>query len=261
MAILRRPAVAGSFYPETAAELHTLVQSLLSAAHAGGPQPKAIIAPHAGYIYSGPIAASVYARLKPHAHKITRVILLGPSHYIALRGLAYPDVDFFSTPLGNIPVDRAALRLILDLPDVRLSNEAHAQEHCLEVQLPFLQEISNSFSVVPLVAGEIAPHRVAQVLNRLWGHDETLIVISSDLSHYRHYTRAQQQDAATSRAIEQLRFESLSSAAACGSACIGGLLYVARQRGLQAHAIDVRNSGDTAGPHDRVVGYGAYALH
>lgn len=261
MATIRRPAVAGMFYPETATALRTVVQSLLSAACSTGPRPKAIIAPHAGYIYSGPIAASAFARLKPHAHKITRVVVLGPSHHVALRGIACPDVDFFATPLGNIRVDRAALQLIRDLPCVCLSDAAHAQEHSLEVQLPFLQEIFSDFSLVPLVAGDIAPRDVAQVLNRLWGNDDTLLVISSDLSHEHDYATAQQQDAVTSRAIERLRFENLSPEGACGSACIGGLLYVARQRGLQAHALDVRNSGDTAGPRDRVVGYGAYAVH
>jgi len=261
MATLRRPAVAGLFYPENAAELHALVQSLLAAANAKGSRPKAIIAPHAGYIYSGPVAASVYARLIPYSHGITRVVLLGPAHRVALRGLAAPGVDFFATPLGNIPVDRAALQLISGLPFVRTSDQAHAQEHSLEVHLPFLQAILAEFSLVPLVVGEAAPHDVAQVLERLWGGDETLIVISSDLSHYHDYATAQQLDAATSQAIEQLRFEDLDYDSACGRNPVSGLLYIARQRGLHAQAVDVRNSGDTAGPRNQVVGYGAYVIN
>ena len=261
MATLRRPAVAGLFYPESSTELRALLQSLLAVASTDGPRPKAIIAPHAGYIYSGAVAASVYARLQPYARLITRVVLLGPSHRVALRGLAAPSVDVFSTPLGTIPVDHAALRMIADLPFVCTSDQAHAQEHSLEVHLPFLQTILANFSLVPLVVGDAAPHDVAQVLERLWGGDETLIVISSDLSHYHDYATAQRLDAATSQAIEQLRFEDLNYESACGRNPVSGLLYVARQRGLHAQAIDVRNSGDTAGPRDQVVGYGAYVIN
>ncbi|MBI3775771.1 MAG: AmmeMemoRadiSam system protein B [Gammaproteobacteria bacterium] len=261
MATLRHPAVAGMFYPDNADELHAQLQALLAVAHVNGLRPKAIIAPHAGYIYSGPIAASVYAQLKPYAHEITRVVLLGPAHRVAVRGIAVPSVDLFAMPLGNIPIDHAALRLIAGLPFVRTSDQAHAQEHSLEVQLPFLQEILGEFSLVPLVVGEANPTQVAQVLERLWGGAETVIVISSDLSHYHDYATAQRLDAATSRAIEQLRFEDLNHDSACGCNPVSGLLYVARQRGLHAQALDVRNSGDTAGSRDHVVGYGAYVIN
>lgn len=261
MSIIRMPAVAGIFYSDNAHILGIQVRDFLGHAHSSGPYPKAIIAPHAGYIYSGPIAASAYARIQPYAQNIKRVILLGPSHRVRLRGLAVPSVDFFATPLGHIALDLTALKLLSGLPLVTVSDQAHAQEHSLEVHLPFLQEILGEFTLVPLVVGEAAPYEVAQVLDRLWGGDETLLVISSDLSHYHDYATAQRLDAATSQVIEQLRCEDLTREAACGANPIGGLLYAARERGLHAYAIDVRNSGDTAGPHDRVVGYGAYAVN
>jgi len=261
MTTTRRPAVAGMFYSDDPRELRAQVRGFLAAVKPSGPRPKAIIAPHAGYVYSGPVAGSVYARVQPCAKDIKRVVLLGPSHRVRLRGLAAPSVDFFATPLGNIAIDRAALQLLADLPFVTVSDQAHAQEHSLEVHLPFLQTILAEFTLVPLVVGEAAPHEVAQVLERLWGGDETLIVISSDLSHYHDYATAQRLDAATSHAIEQLRFEDLNYDSACGRNPVSGLLYVARERGLHAQAIDVRNSGDTAGPRDQVVGYGAYVIN
>ena len=261
MTTIRPAAVAGQFYPDDADELQAQLGEFLAAVHASGARPKAIIAPHAGYVYSGPVAASVYARVQPYANEITRVILLGPSHRVRLRGLAAPSVDFFATPLGDIAIDHSALRLLTDFPFVAVSDQAHAQEHSLEVQLPFLQAILAEFTLVPLVVGEATAQEVAQVLERLWGGAETLIVISSDLSHYHDYATAQRLDAATSQAIEQLRFEDLNYDSACGLNPVSGLLYIARQRGLHARAIDVRNSGDTAGPRDQVVGYGAYVIN
>jgi len=260
MVTLRHPAVAGLFYPENASDLQATVQALLAAARTDDLQPKAIVAPHAGYIYSGPIAASVYASIESRARNINRVVLLGPSHRVALRGIAAPSADYFSTPLGNIPIDRNALKLISDLPFVVTSDQAHAQEHSLEVQLPFLQVVLGEFTLIPLVVGEVQPQEVAQVLERLWGGDETLIVISSDLSHYHDYATAQRLDRATSTAIERLRFEDIRYDDACGRNPLSGLLYLARQRHLHAQTVDLRNSGDTAGPRDRVVGYGAYVF-
>ena len=260
MSQIRPPAVAGTFYSNDPCELRAQVRGYLAAVKVSGKRPKAIIVPHAGYMYSGPIAASGYARLQPYAKNIRRVVLLGPSHRGTLQGLAAPNVDFFSTPLGKIPIDHAALELLNDLPCVTRCNQAHASEHSLEVQLPFLQVLLGKFTLVPLVVGESAPYNVAQVLERLWGDDETLIVVSSDLSHYHDYETAQRLDAATSQAIEELRYRDLNYEGACGRNPVNGLLYVAHWRRLRAQAVDVRNSGDTAGSREQVVGYGSYVI-
>ena len=223
-------------------------------------RPKAIVVPHAGYIYSGPVAAAAYARLGPMRGRVTRVVLLGPSHRVGFDGLALTSADSYITPLGRVPIDAEAATKLADLPQVRVLDAAHAQEHSLEVHLPFLQEVLNEFSLVPLVVGEATPAEVGEVLERLWGGPETLIVISSDLSHYHDYATAQKRDRATSRAIEALRYEDIGYEDACGRNPVNGLLYVARQRGLHVRTVDLRNSGDTAGARDRVVGYGAYVL-
>jgi AmmeMemoRadiSam system protein B len=258
MANVRNPAVAGLFYPDDPRELHALVSGYLAAVPASGGVPKAIIAPHAGYIYSGPIAASAYARIQPARGRITRVVLLGPAHRVGFHGLALSSADCFQTPLGRVTVDQEAVKKISCLPQVHVMDAAHAQEHSLEVHLPFLQEVLGEFSLVPLVVGDAAPGEVAEVLEALWGGPETLIVISSDLSHYHDYKTAQRLDRATSQAIEQLRLEDIQYDHACGRNPVSGLLQVARQHGLKAKTIDLRNSGDTAGSHDQVVGYGAY---
>lgn len=256
----RRPAVAGTFYPADPRELRAIVADLLASASSAEAAPKAIIAPHAGYRYSGPIAASAYRRLAAARNRIRRVILLGPSHRVAFRGIAIPSVSEFATPLGTVALDHAALASLADLPFVQIRDEAHAFEHSLEVQLPFLQELLDDFTLVPLVVGDADPTEVARVLDRLWGGDETVIVISSDLSHYHDYATAQRMDRATSQAIEALRPEDIAYEDACGRLPVSGLLLASRRRGLQAATIDLRNSGDTAGPRDRVVGYGAYAI-
>jgi hypothetical protein len=258
---VRRPAVAGSFYPADPGTLAETLRVLLEQTHASSQgAPKILIAPHAGYVYSGPVAASAYALLAPQAAQIRRVILLGPAHRVALRGLAVPAVDRFRTPLGDIPLDRAAIDSLTDLPQVRISDEAHAQEHSLEVHLPFLQTLLPDFSLVPLVVGHVPPAAVAQVLERLWGGPETLIIISTDLSHYHDYDTARRLDGETCAAIEKFRFESIGPEQACGCMPMAGALLVARQRGMQIQRLDVRNSGDTAGGRDRVVGYAAFAL-
>jgi MEMO1 family protein len=260
MTSVRNPAVAGLFYPGDPRELHAMVAGFLGAVQATGTVPKAIIAPHAGYIYSGPVAASVYARIQPARGRITRVVLLGPAHRVGFHGLALSSADCFQTPLGRITVDQEAVKKISGLPQVHVMDTAHAQEHSLEVHLPFLQEALGVFSLVPLVVGDAEPNEVAEVLEALWGGPETLIVISSDLSHYHDYKTAQQLDRATSQAIEQLRLEDIQYDHACGRNPVSGLLQVARQRGLKAKTVDLRNSGDTAGTSDRVVGYGAYVF-
>ena len=259
MTRIRQPAVAGLFYPEAPAALHALLVQMLDAA-ADGPAPKAVIAPHAGYVYSGPVAASAYARLRDATGHIRRVVLLGPSHRVGFRGLAASSAEAFVTPLGSVAIDGEAVREALALPQVQTLDEAHATEHSLEVHLPFLQEVLGEFSLVPLVVGEASPEEVAQVLDLLWGGAETLIVVSSDLSHYHDYGTARDLDARTSRAIEEGRLQDIHYEDACGRNPISGLLYAARQHGLHGRTIDLRNSGDTAGPRDQVVGYGSYVF-
>jgi len=265
MGFLRRPAVAGMFYPDDPRDLDRALDKYLRHAEAladraAAMPPKAVIAPHAGYIYSGPVAASVYARVAPARAAIRRVVLMGPAHRVPLGGLAVSGADAFLTPLGRVPVDRAAVAAILELDQVAVLDAAHDGEHSLEVQLPFLQRVLERFSIVPIVAGRASPDQVAEVLERLWGDHETLIVISSDLSHYNDYDTARRLDAATSRAIEALRPAEIGPHEACGCVAIGGLLRVAERRRLVGRTLDLRNSGDTAGPRDRVVGYGAYAF-
>lgn len=260
MTIFRRPAVAGAFYPADARPLHDMIQGFLSGATAAGNPPKAIIAPHAGYVYSGPIAANAYALVAPNRGTIRRVVLMGPSHRVGFKGIAATQADAYTTPLGDIPIDRAAIEKILPLPFVGYLDQAHAQEHSLEVHLPFLQEILGEFQLVPLVAGNATPEQVAAVLDLLWGGPETLLVISSDLSHYHDYATAQKLDQAASQAIENLDWAALDHESACGRVPVSGLLYSARCRGMRARTVDLRNSGDTAGGKDRVVGYGAYVF-
>ncbi len=257
---IRPPAVAGMFYPASAHELRRQVDDLLAAApRSAAAAPKALIAPHAGYVYSGPIAASAYARIAPHAGRIRRVVLLGPAHRVPVRGLATPGVDRFATPLGEVEVDREALAALRPLPQVTESPLAHAAEHALEVHLPFLQRLLPDFRLVPLAVGHATAEEVEQALDRLWGGDETLIVVSSDLSHYLPYDTARAVDRATLDQVLRLD-ESLDHEQACGATPIGGLLRAARRRGLRAELLDLRNSGDTAGDRRRVVGYAAVAF-
>lgn len=258
MTSVRRAAVAGTFYPADPEELRKMVHGYLEKAEATGPLPKAMIAPHAGYIYSGPIAATAYKRAIGARGRIKRVVLLGPAHRVGFEGIALSSVESFATPLGHVPVDKEAVRAIAGLRNVFVLDEAHAREHSLEVHLPFLQEVLGDFALVPLAVGDAEPDDVARVLDALWGGHETLIIVSSDLSHYHDYVTARALDLATSRAIEALRPEDIEYEHACGRRPINGLLVAARQRGMRAKAIDVRSSGDTAGARDEVVGYGAY---
>lgn len=258
----RPPAVAGLFYPDDADELRRQLQAMLAqVTTTDGPVPKAIIAPHAGYIYSGPVAATAYARLMPAHAVIRRVILLGPCHRVAVRGLALSSADEFVTPLGVVRLDKDAEAGVLKLPQVSVMDATHAQEHSLEVHLPFLQTVLDDFTLVPLVVGDASPQQVAEVIELLWGGAETLIVISSDLSHFLDYETASQRDKRTSSAIENLDYESLDYNDACGRGPISGLLYLAQQKKMCVKAIDVRNSGDTAGSRDQVVGYGSYVIN
>ena len=258
MAGVRPPAVAGLFYPGEAEALAAEVESYLAEAACDGPAPKALIAPHAGYIYSGPIAASAYARLADARGTVTRVVLIGPAHRVAFRGIAASGAGSFATPLGEVPVDHEAVESLLELRQVIRGEQAHVEEHSLEVHLPFLQTALDAFSIVPLAVGDVAPEDVAEVLEALWGGPETLIVVSSDLTHYLEYDAARRIDAATSQAIESLSPEDIGRDHACGRVAIQGLLLIARARGLEVSTVDLRNSGDTAGSRDQVVGYGAW---
>ncbi len=258
MTIIRESAVAGQFYPGNNSELSNAIQVLLKDAQAeAGPAPKALIVPHAGYIYSGPVAASAYATLRSYAKQYTRVILLGPAHRVAVRGLALSGADVFRTPLGDVQLDKEAIAA-LDMPEVTVFDTAHQFEHSLEVHLPFLQSVIDSFSVVPLLVGDATADTVAEVIDVLWGGPETLIVVSSDLSHYLSYEKARAVDNITCQAIEEFQAERIDHHGACGATPIGGLLITARRRGMKVTTLDLRNSGDTAGDRNRVVGYGSW---
>ena len=258
----RPPAVAGLFYPDDARELRETVSGYLrqhSSAAAIAP-PKALIVPHAGYIYSGGIAAAAYATVASLRQVIRRVVLIGPSHRVYLRGMAVPAAASFATPLGNIAIDPALKSSLLQSGAVLESDTPHAQEHSLEVQLPFLQLLFDDFTLLPLVLGSVAPEHVAAALAHVWGDAATLVLVSSDLSHYRTYSQAQQIDAATAAAILR-RETTLTGEQACGAVGINGLSYLANQRHLRVAEIARCNSGDTAGDRSRVVGYGAFAVH
>ena len=259
---VRPPAVAGFFYPGGAGQLRRLVEGFLASAppDVEGSPPKAVIAPHAGYSYSGPVAASAYAQVARCAARVRRVVLLGPAHRRPVHGLALPGASALATPLGSVPVDEEGCRMAEAVDPVFVQPKAHEGEHCLEVHLPFLQVVLKDFAVVPLVVGDPRPEHVAEVLETLWGGQETLIVVSSDLSHYRTYDAARKLDEGTARAIEALDPDAIGPDQACGRVPIVALLQVARARGMRARTLDLRNSGDTAGDRQRVVGYGAWAF-
>jgi AmmeMemoRadiSam system protein B len=257
---VRPAAVAGMFYPKARERLAGDVRAYLAevAAPAADP-PKALIVPHAGFIYSAPIAAAAYSRLASLRDTVKRVVLLGPAHRVAVRGLAVSDARAFHTPLGDVPIDREGVALARTFPQVVASDAAHAQEHALEVQLPFLQTVLNAFSLVPFAVGDASAADVAQVIDALWGGPETLIVISSDLSHYHPYAVARHIDRGTTDTILALS-PTLVHEQACGATPINGLLLCAKQRGLTPALVDLRNSGDTAGDRSRVVGYASFTF-
>lgn len=258
-ASVRSPAVAGLFYDDDPAALRHAVANLLAGSPSRGAAPHAVIAPHAGYVYSGAVAARAYNRVAAAAQTIRRVVILGPAHRVPLRGIALPTVEYFRTPLGDIPIDRDFVATLRGLPEVCFSDLAHQDEHSIEVQLPFLQTVLDVFSLVPLVVGVCNPSSVANLLEQIWNEPETLIVISSDLSHYHSYHMAQELDANTARRIEALE-TSIEGSEACGAYPLNGLLQVARNHHLHLERLDLRNSGDTAGPKTRVVGYGTWVI-
>jgi MEMO1 family protein len=262
MATIRPPAVAGMFYPAEPGALAAEVEDLLGSVEHLAPRlgfPKAIVVPHAGYVYSGAIAASAYDAIAPARGIVKRVVLLGPTHRVAVRGLALPATDFFDTPLGRIPVDGAVFEGIRDLRVVK-SDPAHAMEHSLEVQLPFLQSALGAFSLVPFAVGAASAEEVAAVLERLWGGPETLVVVSTDLSHYHAYDKARAIDAATMAKIGAFSTD-INHEEACGATPLNGLLQLSRKRNFSLKLLAACNSGDTAGGKDRVVGYSSFALY
>lgn len=257
-----RPATqAGRFYPSSPVRLQQDLNDYLSAVSPPeGAVPKALIVPHAGYVFSGPVAASGFVRLGPAHQQIRRVILMGPSHYEEFQGLAASGVDAFETPLGRVRLDAEARTDMASLTHVNVFEAAHAPEHCLEVELPFLQTVLDDFTIVPLLTGRTSTEQVSETLEQLWGGPETCVVVSSDLSHYLEYAAAERKDRATASDIQALREENLTGESACGHRAIRGLLNIARRRGLRCETLDLRNSGDTGGTRDRVVGYGAFAF-
>jgi len=259
-ASIRPAAVAGQFYPADPRHLRLQITEMLAAVAAQQPaagQPKALLVPHAGYVYSGPVAASAYASLAPWRAEVRRVVLLGPAHRVAVRGAALPAALEFETPLGCVEVDREAWQRLQSLPGVQVSEAAHAFEHSLEVQLPFLQTVLDRFTLLPLVVGQMPQQQLQAVIEAVWGGPETLILISSDLSHYHSYTEARHIDRVTCEQIGELRSD-IDHEQACGATPLNGLMAVARARHLRPSLLDSRNSGDTAGPRDRVVGYASF---
>jgi MEMO1 family protein len=258
---VRPPAVAGLFYPADPSELESDVETFLEEGPSGsGPVPKAIVAPHAGYVYSGSIAGSAYARALPARGRITRVVLLGPAHRTPDAGIAVSGADAFGTPLGRLAIDAATRDALLDAGLIAVRDDAHAEEHSLEVQLPFVQVCLGDVMVLPLAVGQVPPDRVADVLDSVWGGDETLVVVSTDLSHYHDHDTATELDRRTAEAMVARRPERLGRYDACGVIPLQALLAVANGRGLGVELLDLRTSADTAGGPDRVVGYGAFAV-
>ena len=261
MTTIRQAAVAGMFYPGNPWELESTVDNFIASAETAQVSPRALIVPHAGYIYSGPVAATAYKALIPLKHKIKRVILAGPSHRVPFYGCALSSADYFSTPLGKIPVDQNANQALVERGLAKFFDAAHAQEHSLEVHLPFLQRTLEDFLLVPIVVGEASADEVADIFEFFWSDEANFFVVSSDLSHYHPYNEARQIDTATSEAIVHLHPERIGPEQACGVRPVNGLLKLAQRHHLSVDLLDLRNSGDTAGDKTQVVGYGAYAIH
>ncbi|WP_299014218.1 AmmeMemoRadiSam system protein B [uncultured Photobacterium sp.] len=256
---IRPPAVAGSFYDKSPESLQSQLDNWLNPVTDTSGQIRALIVPHAGYIYSGEIAAEAYRHLKLQADRINKVILIGPSHRFFFQGCALPAVNYFSTPLGNVPIDTQSVEILSKIDDIEISDQVHAFEHCLEVQLPFLQRCLNSFTLLPILTSEVSPVTVAKIIDSLWQDENTLLVISSDLSHYHPYTEAQALDKKTCSLIEHFE-PTLQPEQACGSTGINTLLLLAKKRDYQLKRVELKNSGDTAGDKERVVGYVSYLV-
>ncbi len=257
---VRKPAVAGVFYPADESELRRMVRAYIQDAVYEGGRPRALIGPHAGYEYSGPVAGSAYKSLRDQREVIHRVLLLGPSHHVPMIGLGGSSAEAFETPFGLVPVDMESMDSLLEFQQVRIMDNAHEYEHSIETHLPFLQEMLDEFSVIPVLTGDATTEEVTEVIEKFIENTDTLIAVSSDLSHYFDYDTARRFDEAASRAIEQLNPEALHPEHACGIVPIQGLLLASENHGLSANTLDLRSSGDTAGPRDTVVGYGAFVF-
>ncbi len=257
---VREPAVAGSFYSASPAMLEDNISLLLREAQSFGPRPFALVLPHAGYIYSGAVAAKGYSLLKNYVDDIKQVVLLGPSHRVPLRGMAIPCANYFSTPLGQIAINQQLVDKIKHLSQVSISDLPHAAEHSLEVHLPFLQMVLKDFSLLPILVGSCQADQVAEVIQTLAQEAKTLFIVSTDLSHFHTYDEAQKIDRQTTQAIESLYYQ-LDNQQACGCKPLNGLLLYGKRNGLSIETLSVKNSGDTAGGHERVVGYGAYSMY
>ena len=260
---VRPAAVAGTFYPAQPEVLRSALRRAFARSErppAGSTTPRALIVPHAGYVYSGPVAASAYLRLRRARPTIRRVVLIGPSHRVSLEGVGVSGADAFATPLGEVRIDDDARTALLALGGVAVNDAAHAEEHCLEVQLPFLQTVLTDFSILPLLVGRASPEEVAEVIDAAWTGEDTIVVVSTDLSHYHRYTDAVRLDARTAAAIVAGRPESIGASDACGAGPLRGLLLAGTDRSFDVEQIDLRNSGDTSGDRQKVVGYGAFAL-
>ena len=258
---VRAPQVSGVFYPAGDNELADMVERCLARGrHSPVPDPKIIVAPHAGYVFSGEVAATVFKPVAAHRSRIRRVVVIAPAHRVGFKGLATTSADAWATPLGTVPVDWEALRSLMTLPGFRVFDDAFQQEHSLEVHVPFLQRVLDDFTLVPILLGDADPAEVSRALELVWGGPETLISVSSDLSHFHDYDTARGMDLATSRRIELMKPQEIDGRGACGHRALAGALDQARKRDLRVTALDVRNSGDTRGGKERVVGYGAYAM-
>ena len=260
-AAVRAPQVAGAFYPDGHNACVDLVEQCLSAARSdAGVRPKILVAPHAGYRFSGEIAGTAYGPMRSEASRIKRVVLLGPAHRVAFDGIATTSVDVWATPIGDIKIDWDVLNRVLAFPGVHVADDAFANEHSLEVHIPFVQRVFENATLVPLLVGKASVELVSKVTSAVWGGPETLVVVSSDLSHFHDYETAQKLDAKTAANIELLHADRIDATSACGHRALAGVLDQAHRRSLRATALDVRSSGDTFGNRDRVVGYGAFAL-
>jgi AmmeMemoRadiSam system protein B len=258
---VRPPAVTGIFYPARADALAAAVDEYVASAPTSehGAPPEALVAPHAGYVYSGAVAGTAYASLARHRGLVERVVLLGPAHYVPVTGIATTSADAFLTPLGLVPIDDDARHAVLQVAGVHVDDRAHAPEHSLEVQLPFLIRVLGDVRILPLVVGLADSDTIVAALERVWTGPETVVVVSSDLSHYLSYDAARARDLHTANAIVSGDVEAIAPDDACGAHALRGFLRLAEARGLAARVLDLRSSGDTAGPRDRVVGYGAFA--
>ncbi len=267
---VRQPAVAGAFYPGNRDALLAEIDRAFADSvrpewkeatpSTPGPPPRALIVPHAGYVYSGAVAASAFSLLSPHRHAIRRVVLLGPSHRVFLNGIGVTSADAWDTPLGRVPIDDSARSTVLAVAWVRVDDRAHAPEHSLEVELPFLQTVLDDFVLLPLVVGDATDTQVADTIDIVWDGPDTVVVVSTDLSHYLPHDEAMRRDTRTADAIVANHPSAIAGEDACGNRGLRGLLVAARRRDLDVRRIDLRNSGDTAGNTERVVGYGAFAI-